>query len=370
MLTLHLANTHVESEFFSPEILPLEKALLANRRLIQLQFLPLLYADEEDALLVTHLPSDEYVEELLSLNLFKKIPSFMQIDERSVKQFKVQPWAASMQVEKWAKKRGFFYDEPPFEVVKKVNSKAFTFEHCPQLDSSKLVRNEEELEEVLKKRESKIVLKSCFGVAGRGHFFIEEDFDPIALKRFAEMQFSQDLPLIVEPWLLRVLDFSTQWKIGKDKNICYLGATRMGNSSRGTYLGTITGPEQELFASFHSYIEVHKTHALSLLEKIAGMGYYGYVGLDAFLYQEKGEIKLYPIVEMNARRTLGLAALEFQARFFKERILTLKFASFSKGKSSLIPSKVYNNRQEIAFPRGFFYDFINPSLTFSSIPLL
>ena len=61
--------------------------------------------------------------------------------------------------------------------------------------------------------------------------------DKNAQVRFQQLDkaFNEGHPLIGEPWVKRLLDFSTQWVISKTGAITYLGATLMENKSRGQY---------------------------------------------------------------------------------------------------------------------------------------
>ena len=73
-------------------------------------------------------------------------------------------------------------------------------------------------------------------------------------------------------------------------------------------------------------MEKHQEIALDVLKKIATCGYFGNIGVDAMVYRLNGEILLHPIVEINARKTMGYAALTLQQQHFPEEILTLSFS--------------------------------------------
>jgi predicted ATP-grasp superfamily ATP-dependent carboligase len=57
------------------------------------------------------------------------------------------------------------------------------------------------------------------------------------------------------------------------------------------------------------------------------LGYFGNVGIDAMLYGSP--VTLHPIVEINARKTMGWVALEVQKRHFPNQTLTLSYAKNS-----------------------------------------
>lgn len=65
--------------------------------------------------------------------------------------------------------------------------------------------------------------------------------------------------------------------------------------------------------------------------KIAELGYFGNIGIDAMVYTLPGHAPLLqPIVEINARKTMGWAALAFQQKHYPNDTVRFSFAP-SKG---------------------------------------
>ena len=60
------------------------------------------------------------------------------------------------------------------------------------------------------------------------------------------------------------------------------------------------------------------------------LGYFGNVGIDAMVYRSENGPQLHPIVEINARKTMGFAALELQKRHFPNKTITLSFHAGGK----------------------------------------
>src|SRR5690606_20489751 len=114
------------------------------------------------------------------------------------------------------------YTAPPWEVVQEINSKLFSFTHSPKLAFAKLIYNREELLDWVHSTPGPKVLKTLYGTAGRGHLHIK------ANQTFVKQLYNY--PLIGEPWVERVFDFSTQWEDGK-----LLGTTLFENEANGTY---------------------------------------------------------------------------------------------------------------------------------------
>jgi hypothetical protein len=312
---LHIANTNFEDELQG-------KIGSLNSVLLQLQFLPLLYADPEDGIGVTHWPVGDFKAK------------FHLLSEKHLPYQEVKSWGASKEISKWAKERGMKYPIPPWEVVRKVNSKEYSFNVAPKLAGAQLLHTPEEIAQWISVTPGPKVLKSCFGVSGRGHAHL-----PCNPKKIEAL----GLPAIGEPWVERTLDFSTQWNISEE--IEFLGATICVCDQWGKYrenwVGNLMIP----------HLDEHKDVALPILEQMKELGFFGNVGIDAFIYDRD---KLHPVVEINARKTMGYVALKFQHRHFPKQTIALKYIS-KTGTQSLLPQKVVHaDGTEIQFQRQLF----------------
>jgi hypothetical protein len=219
---------------------------------------------------------------------------------------RIEDWGASRAIDVWAKGRGIPYSMPDWETVRTVTSKIFSFTHSPTLPFASLLHKEKEALDWIEKTPGKKVLKTPFGTAGRGHFFIPGKGD---LDAFLQREFAKKLPLIGEPWVERILDFSTQWR-----DSILLGATIFENADAGSYRATLAGPRHQIFGAYEWALEEHLSIAKPLLEKIRKLGFFGHLGIDAFVYLWEGKETLQPIVEINGRKTMSWAALQIQEK--------------------------------------------------------
>lgn len=300
-MKLHICNTFFEWELNRPTKISLEEAFNQHPVYQQLQFLPLLYKAPEDGILVTANPSNDP-----QLHLYgEDLPPYEGIVD----------WGASELIASWAKKQNIPYQAPPLSLVRKIHSKAYAHEKCP-VKGSAIIYNEGELKQFI---DRPLVLKSLLERSGRGHTIIHSS-SPIVIK--------QPFPLLVEPWLERILDFSTQWTIDLDRSVTFLGTTICHNDARGRYLGSSVGMKNPPF------LDEHLSVARPILEEIAQLGFFGHLGIDAFLYKEEGKTKLRPLVEINARKTMGYAALMAA----KGRAITLNFSK--ENTKSLLPKEI------------------------------
>ena len=216
MSRLHICNTFFEKELENATPRPLAEWMRSHRVVRLLQTLPLLYASPEDFVLVSDLPQDPDPR----LRLLDEAPSASKIED----------WGASLAIAAWAKKRQIPYAMPDWEAVKTINSKAFSYSHSPRLSGSALLHGKEEVLRWIDTTPGPKVLKTSFGTSGQGHFHVGKSKN---LDSFLSRELAKAHPLIGEPWVERVLDFSTQWKDGD-----LLGATICQN--------TRTAPTKEL----------------------------------------------------------------------------------------------------------------------------
>jgi len=339
---LHIANTSFEQELSAPPSTDLLQHLSAHPMYLQLQFLPFLYGNPEDLVFTTVQPELGYFERLKKLGFTP--PQFHNTLPPSAH---IEAWGNSHSVGTWAKIHALSIDTPSWDVVKTVNSKAFSFTHSPKLPGAKLLTNWEELKAWSNQLHGPKILKTCFGVSGRGHFHLET-LDAPSLKPFVQRQWDLGYPLIAEPWVHRKCDFSTQWTISKKGNIEYLGCTLCENTVKGRYRGTIVGNPKELLNNYATLLDTHIHEAKRLLKFMQALGFFGHVGFDAMIYNEN---LLHPIVEINARKTMGWVALMLY-RAFKNHPIRISLQDRKQANNSLLPKHIFtHSNREITFQK-------------------
>jgi hypothetical protein len=354
-LGIHLANTFLEWELTHENILSLEAAISSHPVFLQLQFLPFLYADKEDFVAVTHLPDEGFFDALKRRGIIPPHLLLLSDCKRLLTDWgscvkRIESWGASRIVRTWADKQHLFYEEPPWDIVAKVNSKAFSFQMGSKLPGAALLHTMQELVQWEKEVAGPKVLKTCFGFSGRGHLHLPS---PLC-QQFVAPEWSANRPVIGEPWVTRILDFSTQWIIPKKGQIYYVGSTLCQNDAKGRYHSNTVGEEKVLFGQHLHFLHEQKKSSLPILQMMQDLGYFGHVGIDAMLYNAE-EIRLHPIVEINARKTMGWVALTMQKRYFPHQFLTMRYVNARNAKTTenfLLPhSLISQGKMAISFAR-------------------
>ena len=181
MSRLHICNTFFEEELGSSKRQSLKDWLRSHPAVLQLQYLPLLYANPDDLILVSDLPPNPD-------------PRLRLLDDPTLKG-QIESWGASLAIKAWADAKGLKYEIPDWDAVREINSKAFSFLESPKLPHAALLKTQDELKNWIENTPGPKVLKTLFGTAGRGHFHV------------GSPRKTNELPLIGEPWVNRLFDF-------------------------------------------------------------------------------------------------------------------------------------------------------------------
>ncbi len=198
------------------------------------------------------------------------------------------------------------FDNPSIEVIKKVNSKVYSFHlnrEMGRMNDCHIVYSAEELrqkgEQILKN--SSFLLKDTLGVSGKGNLLISS---ANVLKHIADYLSLQEkkgkqVLFIIEPFLKKDFDFSCQFFIDKKGQVDIVSLQRLRNKNF-TYEGSFTAEDELLdLLEGRGYFKVIRDAAKQLYAD----GYFGHVCIDSMMLKT-GD--LVPIIEINARRSMSL----------------------------------------------------------------
>ncbi len=338
MQNLLFTNAFFEEELITNQTLTPLQFLEKHPFYFQLQYLSFLVRNPLETPLLSNAPSKEYLVHLKNLGFD---PSFTLFSDFPKVDCRLSSWGPSTSLANWALDNKCSYKTPSLEVVKKVQSKLFSFETFSKLPSSTPIQNIHELIYWWKSVQGPKVLKTLYGSSGRGHF-IGSDRDLDKAISFLQKNEKMSPYLIAQPWVERVLDFSSQWTIEADGTYTYLGATVCENSSKGTYQKSIVGPEELLFKEQLDFFKKHLLEAKNGIKHLISLNFFGNVGFDSMVYKhpKTQELELFPIVEINARKTMGWVALRLYQKFSCEGISSLHYQSAKKAPIGLLPTSI------------------------------
>lgn len=199
---------------------------------------------------------------------------------------------------------------------------------CPSLNDVL-----EETDRILTKESLPVVLKAPLGSSGFNMIRILKT--PLEEQQIGWIKntLQAQEKVIVEPWLERVADFSMQIEVNRfseTNKVSVIGFTRMLSDSRGQYIGHQLGGKlddlsEEIRKIFYqgtdstpSWHNILKEAAIEVGNWLLSHGYHGPAGIDAFVYRcpKTKKFLLKPIVEINARFTMGRIALRLEEQLF------------------------------------------------------
>jgi hypothetical protein len=261
-------------------------------------------------------------------------------------------------VHEWSRNCCLPYVIPAWDLIEEVNSKAFSYTHGLRLPHSQLLHDKEQFALWINSFEGPKVLKTCYGLSGQGHFhlFTNTAKELAQACSFTAIEWQKNRPVLAEPWVKRIVDFSTQWRIFPRSTPEYLGSTLCENDSFGRYRATLVAHEQTLFGAYLPFLKQHKAKVMPLLAELTGRGFFGHIGIDAMVFQIDNALTLQPVVEINARKTMGWVALEIARRHFPGRNLRIMLGR-SDSTNSLLPHSLEQKKSpHLHFPKQLFLE--------------
>jgi len=134
-------------------------------------------------------------------------------------------------------------------------------------------------------------------------------------------------PVIVEPWLEKVCDLSVLFEVEASGRVRVLDVTRPLVDRAGRYSGHALGRPftftdakgqefgPEFFAKIYpAWMDELRETALAVGKKMHTAGFSGAAGIDSLVFRDpaSGELELRPIVEINARFSMGRVAVAIE----------------------------------------------------------
>lgn len=186
-------------------------------------------------------------------------------------------------------------------------------QHCPAElplpEPAQELFSTAEMEDYIRKYQH-VIFKSPYSGNGRGHLYAHERSNPTLLRQGGGVIRRQE-SIMAEPLYEVVQDFAMEFH-------CHDGQTEfcgysLFNTLHYGYAGNLMLTDMQIVERLARWIpEAHlQTIQDTLREYITqhiAPFYEGYLGVDMFVYQKDNHFYLNPMVEMNLRMTMGMAA--------------------------------------------------------------
>lgn len=195
-------------------------------------------------------------------------------------------------------------DSPSFEVLRRVNGRAFCAELGHGLPDSDFVFDMPALERHLERASpsGRWVIKRAFSFAGREQRRIEGCALDESTRGFCRRSFARGEGVQVEPWVERLADVSLHGHLSRAGRLTSGSAREQHCDPYGRFVAVST--QQAFLTDAESAVlsaELERTAAA-----LTAAGYFGPFGIDGFRYRlPDGPIAFNPRCEINARFTMG-----------------------------------------------------------------
>ncbi|KZN58477.1 ATP-grasp domain-containing protein [Pseudoalteromonas luteoviolacea] len=200
---------------------------------------------------------------------------------------------------------------PDLNAIQFANSKSTITQLCQQLEipcSGMVIEQQNDLHK-LQKLDYPYVLKEAFGVSGRGAYLVKESRITERLLRHFRKQIDNGKHggLIAQPWLDIEIDFSSQWRIDSNGEIRFLGLCQVVNTGF-----RFAGIDLCCNALMHTIEQSQYFEQVRLLlSALFKHGYFGPVCVDSAILKDG---TIYPVIEVNARESMGSIAMRWQQK--------------------------------------------------------
>ena len=158
-------------------------------------------------------------------------------------------------------------------------------------------------------RFGRAVIKLPWSSSGRGILY-SASMPRAILGQQIEGMIRRQGSVTVEPMFDRISDFAALFYI-RDSRAEYRGMSAFATDGRGSYAGNIAADQQTIIRHAGFDAKCVASDLAAALDKVVSPYYTGWAGVDMLTYLTgRGTVALAPCIEVNLRRTMGVAALE------------------------------------------------------------
>ncbi|KAA0109552.1 hypothetical protein CIW47_10810 [Mycolicibacterium sp. P1-5] len=231
----------------------------------------------------------------------------LALSESAARYNDVQPYAVLPDTVSLLTQWGRASDVPSVDVVARVNSKTWSNTLARTLGlpgCASVVRSVSELCSAAQEFGPSVVVKDPYGVSGRGALRVNSPGVLRAVQRVLSRQEGEGrtVELLVQPEFPKKCDFSGHLQVNRDGMSRFLGVQVMVNDGFRHLGSGPAGAELTDLLDRHGYRHVLADVGAALADE----GYHGPIGVDSMVLEDNS---LVPVLEINARRSLGLLAL-------------------------------------------------------------
>jgi hypothetical protein len=288
----------------------------ARRRIADMAWHALHLAGDGDTVLVPEAPPEDFVRYLRSCGL--ELPE-LTIEPEICTDNRLLPFGWNRRAAELNRRYPRPARHPDLETVRQVNGRRYAARiEVEWRGDAHVTGVAETLDELLRliaddtSAPSGWVIKSEHGNAGLGNRRIRRR-DPTAddldvVRRMLE----EDDAVVVERWRSRLRDLCVTFQVGTDGRTHDVHVHETVNTADGAFLGALFEADEHPIGMWR---EPMHDAADSLATQLAADGYSGPACIDGFVWDDHGESRLRPLVDLNARRQISAGAAALWRRF-------------------------------------------------------
>lgn len=318
---IHYFNPGHETAVFnaSPYYLPSETVLKMQD---DLSFLPAWYAEKGDAVLLPEIKDPGYFKFLE--NSFPGLPYPSLADNLSERsRDKVSCWGISPRAihyfETLNEKFGLQLQVPLWkEEYTYLNSRKFARDVLAALQKTingipdRLIPffcdDIDEIEKLLTSSDAPLLAKSLYSSSGRGLLWLSGKLKAKEREVLRGMLRKQK-EVAIEYVLDKQLDFSMQFS-SDGKEISFEGYSLFETTPKGAYTSTYLYSQGKIVETLTGKIPLEaleniKQQLILIFTDVSVCHYEGCIGVDMMIYQDEGEYRIHPCLEINLRYNMG-----------------------------------------------------------------
>lgn len=290
-----------------------------------LGFLPALWADDGDAVLVDnaeaarekarHLKGHAADVRFVERNDVKQLDSLTGID----------PWGWDSTLRCQLASAGvdsrLLPDDNVLRQTREVSNRGWAATHLlPALQMeattgrTTIVKDVEDVDKMIADQHD-LCLKAPWSCSGRGVRFVDKETWQERGRQWAANVIRRQGSLTVEPVYDKVEDFGMEFEM-RDGQCCYRGLS-LFKTINGAYAGNIIATERAKREMMSRYVDLSlldnlAKKAAAIMQPVLHGFYQGPFGIDMMLVRQEGSqmLLVHPCVELNLRRTMGHVALQ------------------------------------------------------------
>jgi len=212
----------------------------------------------------------------------------------------------------------------------------------------------DEIENEVSRSKKQLLAKAPYSSSGRGLLWLPVEKLTRTERQILHGHLKKQGMVSLERVLDKKLDFAMEFTLGKD-NVVYEGLSLFETNNKGAYIGNFLGSQQVIESRISEFIgisfvsEIKDIIAGFLLKHICP-SYSGRVGVDMMIYQEDGQYKLHPCLEINIRNNMGFLAIALSRNIINEKSTGYFYIDFSVKEGEIFER---DRQMNMSFPPVF-----------------